>query len=172
MCKSNVKQPVPVASDIQTYGPLRGLQHAFDYIDNTTRDAIVDYVCPDKYRAWNFIPSKEGGFGSIEFRRAPGVVDAKKSKHWIAFTMAFANMAIQFNPAGIPHNFRSGPIPLQLNSLNFESRLLACASQLGVHVQLDPGLRQSDNPRSLYISSMAADCLLWLQRFDLDFGEP
>ncbi|KAL8713432.1 MAG: hypothetical protein Q9225_006786 [Loekoesia sp. 1 TL-2023] len=93
-CKSNIAHGVPVVEALRGSGPLRGLVQAYDYIDNASRDAIIDYICPDKYRAWNFLPSRTGGTGSIEFRRPPGVVTAKKAKHWIAFTMTFVEMAI------------------------------------------------------------------------------
>lgn len=82
-------------------GPLRGLTQAYRYIDNASRDDVVHYICPDKYRASNFLPSRTGGTGSTEFRRPPGVVTAKKAKHWIAFTMTFVEMAIQFNPSAL-----------------------------------------------------------------------
>lgn len=171
MCKSNVKLPVPVAFDLQQYGPWRGLQNAFDHIDNAaTRDEIVHYVCTDKYRAWNFNPCKEGGFGSIEFRRAPGVVDAKKSKHWIAFTMSFVEMAIQFDPADFAHDVQSAAVLHSVSHPDFEAQLLACARQLNVYAQLDPRLRQTDNPRTLHITSMSAAAVLWLQKHDPDYG--
>jgi len=88
-CKSNISMPVPVAFPLDTHSAWRGHQAVAGHIDNSSRDDVVDYVCPDKYRAWNLLPSKQDGFGSIEFRRAPGVVTAKQAKHWIAFIMAF-----------------------------------------------------------------------------------
>ena len=98
-CKSNIKPPTRAGFDLRRSGPLRGLRLAFDYVDSVDRDTIiVDYVCPDKFRAWNFLPSRTGKPGSSEFRRGPGVVTAKKAKHWIAFTMAFVDMAVQLNP--------------------------------------------------------------------------
>ncbi|KAL9036712.1 MAG: hypothetical protein Q9180_004139 [Flavoplaca navasiana] len=100
-CKSNILADVPVNDVLRTDGPLRGLVTAYSNIDRCDRDAIIDYICPDKYRAWNFKPAKTGGSGSIEFRRPPGVVDAKKAKHWIAFAMTFVDMAIQFNPSAL-----------------------------------------------------------------------
>jgi Putative amidoligase enzyme len=100
-CKSNVKKPVPVAVELDKYGPLRGLYHAYNYIDSANRDDIVGYVCPNKYRAWNFNPSRTGKPGSIEFRGPPGVVTAKKAKLWIAFAMAFLDVALQFNPEAL-----------------------------------------------------------------------
>ncbi|MCJ1248251.1 hypothetical protein MMC30_005468 [Trapelia coarctata] len=80
-CKSNTNMPTPVAQVLSRHGDLRGLRYAYDYIDAVASDAIVDYVCADKYRAWNFRPCRSGGHGSIEFRRPPGVADGKKSKH-------------------------------------------------------------------------------------------
>ena len=55
-CKSNIRD-VPCFEPLSTYGPLCGLQHAYEHIDSVNRDGIVDYLCPDKYCAWNFKPS-------------------------------------------------------------------------------------------------------------------
>jgi hypothetical protein len=74
---------------LQTHGPLRGLAKLFATIDSLDRDSIADLISPGKFFAWNFLPSKSDGHGSIEFRRPPGVITAKKAKHWIAFTLAF-----------------------------------------------------------------------------------
>ena len=52
-CKSNVCSSVPVTFQLDTHSSLRAHQAAFDYIDKATRDQIVDYICPDRYRAWN-----------------------------------------------------------------------------------------------------------------------
>lgn len=49
-CQSNIKLQVPVA-DCWSHGPLRGLLQAFNFIDSADANAIVRYVCPDKYRA-------------------------------------------------------------------------------------------------------------------------
>ena len=168
-CTSNICQPVPVATALDTHSTWRGHQAAFDLIDNATRDQVVDYICPDKYRAWNVLPSKQDGFGSIEFRRAPGVVTAKQSKHWIAFTMAFIEMAMQFNPDPFACYVQSNPVFQDLSFADFEMKLLACAKQLGIYAQLDPRLRQTDNPRTLHITTMDADSLRWLQQYDKDY---
>ena len=100
-CKSNIAGTM-VGQVLENYGLVQGLQLAFEHIDRAGVNEIVRYVCPDKYRAWNFLPCKTGGTGSIEFRRPPGVVTAKKTKHWIAFTMAFVDMAVQFDPSVLP----------------------------------------------------------------------
>ncbi|EXJ91926.1 hypothetical protein A1O3_00476 [Capronia epimyces CBS 606.96] len=88
------------------YGPLRGIGYAFDYIDDASREAVIEYVCPDKYRAWNFRPCGPGGHGSMEFRRAPGVVRPQTAIHWIAFTMASIDMAIQYSPDSLAGQVR------------------------------------------------------------------
>ena len=168
-CKSNIKFPVPVANTLSRHGPLRGLQYAFDYIDNVGIDGIVDFICPDKYRAWNFLPCRQGGHGSIEFRRPPGVVNGKKAKHWVAFTLAFVEMAIQFNPSRLASHVQSNSDLSQVYYPDFEAALLACARQLGIECQLDPRLRQTDEPRSLHITMMTPDRLHWLQRHDIEY---
>ena len=168
-CKSNIKYPVPVASYLSGPGPLRGLQYAYDYIDTLGIDAIVDFICPDKFRAWNFRPCRTGGHGSIEFRRAPGVVTAKKTKHWIAFTLAFIEMAIQFNPSFLAGQVQSAPRLSQISYPDFEEQLLACAKRLGVYPQLDPRLRQSDEPKTLHITTMSPRELRLLQHIDPEY---
>ena len=120
-CKSNLCQPVPVAIPLDTHSIWRGHQVAFNYIDNPTRDEIVDYISPDKYRAWNALPSKQYGSGSIEFRRASGVVTAKQAKHSIAFTIAFIEMAMQFNPDNFACHVQSNPILQDLNFAHLKS---------------------------------------------------
>ena len=168
-CQSNTSKSVPVALPLDTHSTWRGHQAAFNYIDNSARDNIIDFVCPDKYRAWNFLPSKQGGPGSIEFRRPPGVVTAKQAKHWIAFTMAFIEMAMQFRPNTFACYVRSNPVLHDLSFAEFESNLLACAKKIGVYAQLDPRLRQADNPRTLHITMMVNDTLQWLQQHDTDY---
>ncbi|KAF2637555.1 hypothetical protein P280DRAFT_482984 [Massarina eburnea CBS 473.64] len=172
-CLSNVKGRVPVADDLWTHGPLRGIRHAFRHIDHASRNEIVRYVCPDKHRAWNFLPARETGHGSVEFRRPPGVVTAKKAKHWIAFTMAFVDMAMRTNLGRIArwlpkyHHRRSTTISRP--TFEFDDLLLASADKLGLYATLDPRLRQSDEPRSLHITMMRPDYFDWLRRFDDDY---
>ncbi|KAF5017107.1 hypothetical protein F66182_11014 [Fusarium sp. NRRL 66182] len=87
-CVSNTRAP-EIRSMLQAHGPLRGMAKLFATIDKLDRDEIVDLICPSKFFAWNFLPSRTDGHGSIEFRKPPGVISAKKAKHWIAFTLAF-----------------------------------------------------------------------------------
>ena len=174
-CLSNVRGRVPVASELRMHGPLRGVRHAFRHIDHASRDGIVDYVCPDKHRAWNFLPARETGHGSVEFRRPPGVITAKKAKHWIAFTMAFVDMAMRTNLGRIARwlpKYRHRSRARGMTSrpmINFEDLLLTSAERLGVYSILDPRLRQSDEPRSLHITMMRLDYFDWLRRFDSDY---
>lgn len=132
-CKSNIAHDVPVVETFRQAGPFGGLSPAYGYIDNAGRDSIVEYICPDKYRAWNLLPSKTGGHGSIEFRRPPGVVTTKKAKHWIAFAMTFVDMAIQFNPSALAA-YMVDIVP-QLNLAyhpDFQKQFFTWARRLGV----------------------------------------
>ncbi|KAI4189688.1 MAG: hypothetical protein L6R41_001297 [Letrouitia leprolyta] len=169
-CKSNIAYDVPVAETFRQAGPFRGLAQAYNHIDNAGRDNIVDYVCPDKYRSWNLLPSRTGGHGSIEFRRPPGVVTAKKAKHWIAFAMTFVEMAIQFSPSALA-TYMVNELP-QLNQAyhpDFQEQFLACARRLGVFAILDARLHQTDEPRSLHITLMTSDRLEMLRAIDRDY---
>ncbi|KAF4633001.1 hypothetical protein G7Y89_g5121 [Cudoniella acicularis] len=168
MFKSNVSNALSLAVDLSTVG---GFAYVCRQIDSLARDEVCEYLCPDKHNSWNFRNAKEGGFGSIEFRRPPGVVDAKKAKHWIAFTMAFVEMAVQFNPAHFLHQ----PLPadedeavesscLHREEKAFDHCLLACAKKLGVYAQLDPRLRQPDNTHSLHITSLSKEAMEWLKQ--------
>jgi hypothetical protein len=100
------------------------------------------------------------------------VVDAKRAKHWIAFTMAFVEMAIQFNPAQAFHQpslLNRDLEPSGSDSFDsdcFKTYLLACAKQLGIFAQLDPRLYQVDNTRSLHITTLGNEALEWLQQHD------
>ncbi|KAI0107283.1 hypothetical protein GGR51DRAFT_161040 [Nemania sp. FL0031] len=76
----------------------RGLETAFSIFDELDCDNLIDFIYPGKNYAWNLQSAKEGKFGSVEFRGALSVVTAKKAKHRIAFTMAFASMSIKFEP--------------------------------------------------------------------------
>lgn len=174
-CLSNIRGTVPAARAIQTHGPLRGIRHAFRHIDQAPRDEIVNYVCPDKHRAWNFLPAREIGHGSVEFRRPPGVVTAKKAKHWIAFTIAFVDMALRSNLDRISRRFsirrfqHRGPDAMHRSGFDFDDLLLASAERLGVYAILDPRLRQLDEPRSLHITMMRPEQIEWLQRLDSEY---
>jgi hypothetical protein len=172
-CKSNIKGDVPAGRQLQTHGSSRGLRRVFRYIDlQYSHDAIVDYVCPDKYRAWNFLPAKEGGHGSFEFHRAPGVFNAKKAKHWIAFTMAFVDMAMRLSLDSIVRRLAKQKHRSEAPSqTTFDDFLLASAERIGVWSQLDPRLHQLDEPRTLHITTMLPDHLEWLRRFDDDYRE-
>ena len=108
----------------------RGYDEACRFIDNASRDEIIDYVGPDKYMAWNIQPIE--GSGSVEFRRPPAVTGAKPAKHWIAFTMAFVEMAMQFCPDRFARYVRANPELHDLSFVDFETRLLACAQKLGI----------------------------------------
>ncbi|KAF2188329.1 hypothetical protein K469DRAFT_703837 [Zopfia rhizophila CBS 207.26] len=164
-----------VAGELRIHGPLRGVRHAFRHIDHASRDDIVNYVCPDKHRAWNFLPARETGHGSVEFRRPPGVVTAKKAKHWIAFTMAFVDMAMRTYLGRIARwlpkyqHRRHTAGTTSRPTFDFDDLLLASAESLGVLSIFDPRLRQSDEPRSLHITMMRSDYFDWLRRFDDDY---
>ena len=169
-CKSNVRLPVQVGRDILLSGRIEGLQNAFDFIDSACdTNAIVDFICPDKYRAWNFRPCRTGGHGSIEFRRPPGVTTAKKAKHWIAFTISFVELAITFDPSSLPMMVRQSSRLDTLYRPAFEERLLECARRVNVYAQLDPRLRQQDEPRTLHITNMQAQRLRSLQAIDEEY---
>ncbi|KAL8834341.1 MAG: hypothetical protein Q9170_003796 [Blastenia crenularia] len=164
-CKSNVAHGVPVAEDLN-----RGLAYAFDKIDDYTRDDIIGYICPEKHMAWNLLPSRTDGHGSIEFRRPPGVVTAKKAKHWIAFAMAFVDMAIQFDPSALAPqiaNNLAGLYPAY--HPDFRQQFLACARQLGVYAILDARLSQTDEPWSLHITEGTLKWYKSLHDFDPNY---
>jgi hypothetical protein len=173
-CLSNVTGAVPAARPLHTRGPLRGLRLTYQHIDNASRNELVDYVCPDKHRAWNFLPARESGHGSVEFRRPPGVVTSKKAKHWIAFTMSFINMALRTNLDRLVrrliklHVQRRNPDTVGI-SVDFEAMLLASAETLGIRATLDPRLRQLDEPRSLHITMMRPDQVSRLREIDKDY---
>jgi hypothetical protein len=121
-------------------------------------------VCLDKYRAWNFLPDKDKGHGSVEFRRPPGVVNFKKSKHWIAFTMAFIEMAMQ---QGTSIEQLDSQRPARQD--NFDALLPGAARSIGECATLDARLYQSDEPTSLHITMMNDQQLGYLLRFDKDY---
>ncbi|KIW68925.1 hypothetical protein PV04_04837 [Phialophora macrospora] len=148
------------------YGPLRGLEYAFDYIDNCSRESVVDYVCPDKYRAWNFNPCRPGGHGSIEFRRAPGAVQSGSSIHWIAFTMAFIDMAIQYSPATLATRVRDAAYLPEVYHPDFRTELLECAAQLGLTGLLDLEAGRHEDPESLHFTTTSSKVINHLKRFD------
>ena len=168
-CKSNIAG-TKVGQVLENYGLVQGLQLAFDHIDRVGVDEIVNYVCEDKFRAWNFLPCKTGGTGSIEFRRPPGVVTAKKAKHWIAFTMAFVDMAVQFDPSMLPGLVQTRMDLGRLYDPAFESQLLRHARALGLLWQLDPRLRQADAPRDLHLTRMPDGPRDWLRQRDSEYG--
>ncbi|KIW39797.1 uncharacterized protein PV06_08381 [Exophiala oligosperma] len=64
-CKSNIAN-TNAAKPLTRYGPLRGLIYAFDYIDHASRESIIQYVCPDKYQAWNSIVIDQESITDLE----------------------------------------------------------------------------------------------------------
>lgn len=84
---------------------------------------------------------------------------APKVKTLDSVRNAFLDMALQFNPAALNLDLQHGSILLHNDRLDFESNLLACARQLGVYEQVDPKIRQSDNPRSLFVLLMTDNCV-------------
>ena len=170
-CKSNVVDPdVPVNQFFMEHGPLRFLQHAYAKIDEANRDEVIRFVCPDKHRAWNFLPAREGGPGSIEHRRPPGVTDAVKSKHWIAFTLAFVEMALAFNPSSLAARYRRSVDLVKIPFPEFASTIVECARRIGVDDCLDVTLKQTDNPKRLHITRLDKAKMAWLRRhFDRNY---
>ena len=132
-------------------------------------DEVVHFICPDKYRAWNLLPCKEDGFGSIEFCRPRGVVNAKQAKRWIVFTMAFVNMAIEFRVDGFICYVRSNPVMSDMSFADSESKILQSARIVNCYAQLDPRFKQSDNLRILHMTVMDFNALCWLQQHDRDY---
>ncbi|PSN68249.1 hypothetical protein BS50DRAFT_633861 [Corynespora cassiicola Philippines] len=164
-CKSNTGLDVLAGRQLWMNGLSRGLRGAEKCIDFSTRNAAIYYVCPDKYRAWNFLPAKDNGHGSIEFRRPPGVVNSKKAKHWIAFTMSFIDMAMRQRQDHVARICVA-----QDRQSEFEARILDSAKALGVYAQLDPRLRQLDRPRCLYTSAISQESLDILRAVDPEYG--
>ncbi|KAK0757400.1 hypothetical protein N5P37_010123 [Trichoderma harzianum] len=127
-------------------------------------------VCPDKYRAWNLLPAREGKAGSIEFRRPPGVSTAKKAKHWIAFTMSFIYLAIRANPSHLSSRVDES---IDLDAIlhpDFLEDLLRCARQLDVFAHLDPRLIQVDDVSRLHITMAQPESVAWLRSLNLGYN--
>ena len=167
-CRSNCDS-TDLGTSLLSRGRIHGLRESFEYIDSSDVDAIIHFICPDKYRAWNFRPSRSGGPGSIEFRRPPGVVTAKKAKHWIAFTLSFLELAIQFDLSTLPGSVVGHSDLESIYCPAFEEKLQEHARCLGVYAQLDPRLRQLDEPRTLHITMMQPQKLAWLNELDSDY---
>ena len=53
-CKSNVGNDTPFQGILDSKIPFGAYKDAFRSLDLASVDGIVDFVCPDKYRAWNF----------------------------------------------------------------------------------------------------------------------
>ncbi|KAM3538433.1 hypothetical protein ARSEF1564_008661 [Beauveria bassiana] len=150
-CASNLQAP-RLQKYFHQLGPIRALPVIFDKIDSASRDDVVDLVSPDKNRAWNLRPAKDGKAGSIEFRRPPAVATAKKAKHWIAFTIAFIYMSIRANPSYFSSKVELMQDYEEISHPNFLADLEDCAREAGVNSQLDPRLLQVDNVATLHFS--------------------
>lgn len=139
-------------------------------IDQTPRDELVRLVCPDKYRAWNFLPAREGKAGSIEFRRPPGVSTAKKAKHWVAFTMSFVYLAIRANPSCLSSRVQESVGLDSIHHPDFLEDLLHCARELGIDDQLDVRLIQPDDVDRLHITMAQPEAVAWLRSLNLGYN--
>jgi hypothetical protein len=166
-CLSNLKGSAPIARDLLRYGPIKGPKHAIRNLRKMNScDEIVDYVCPDKHRAFNLLPSRQYGHGSVEFRRPPGVVDVKKALHWIAFTMAFMNMALKQDVSRMVRQMKLNSQHRRRVAVEFHDLLRLSADELGVFKLLETELRQKDDLVALHITTMARDALQYLQNQD------
>ncbi|KAF2802394.1 uncharacterized protein BDZ99DRAFT_370568, partial [Mytilinidion resinicola] len=147
--------------------PASGSYNAFEVIETSERDQIVDFVSPDKYVSWNFRSAKTTGFGSIEFRRPPGVTTTWQTKHWVAFTMAFTEMAIQASPEQFDppssQNIDRFPQP------TFDTLLMNAAYGIRVNMEIDQALGLYDDARSLHIANITDENLEWLWRADWEY---
>jgi Putative amidoligase enzyme len=66
-CSSNIKGCM-VYDRLRQDGPLRGLYEAYRIIDSfSTRDEIVDFICEDKYRAWNSYRARRANLEALSF---------------------------------------------------------------------------------------------------------
>lgn len=138
-------------------------------IDELPRDELVSLVCPDKYRAWNLLPAREGKAGSIEFRRPPGVCNSKKAKHWIAFTMSFVYLAIRANPSTLSSKVEECTSLDMIHHPDFLEDLLRCARELEIDDLLDPRLIQHDNVDKLNITMAPPESIAWLRSLNLGY---
>lgn len=79
-------------------GPVKkdGYSRLFDYMATLDRDELIKFVASSKRLAFNFKPAAEGGLGSIEFRRPPGVWNLRSTTHWISFAIGFWGLAMEF----------------------------------------------------------------------------
>lgn len=159
-CESNIKSP-KIKHYLQQHGPIRSLPFIFDKIDEATRDEVIELISPDKNRAWNLRPAKEGKAGSIEFRRPPGVASAQNAKHWIAFTMAFVYMAICANPSKLSQSIQDMQSFEDISHPDFLDDIKRFASELGIVQQLK--LDQPDDIEKLHFSILSNEGKMWLR---------
>ncbi|OTA94658.1 hypothetical protein M434DRAFT_70796, partial [Hypoxylon sp. CO27-5] len=151
-------------------GPLMGIDAIFKRIDSSDREEIIDIISPAKYFAWNFQPSKEGRSGSIEFRRPPGVDSSKKTKHWVAFAMAFIWMSVTSNPQTFIDSIRKTRRKFhRVSHPDFQERLVLAAKEIGELWNLDPRLPQEDDVEKLHITMMNDASFEWLRRMRLGY---
>ena len=90
--RSNMMQDqiLPLYQDVSS-GTWAGLFSYFEQIQSV--DQVYDNIFGwDRAFSWNF-DNVFRPCGKIEFRRPPGVRDAKKAKHWVVFALAFIRHA-------------------------------------------------------------------------------
>jgi len=73
-------------------------------INPKVRPTDEDY---DRYYAWNFTNLLEGGIGTIEFRRPPGVTKMDSCICWIEFTVAFVRAGANFGASESLNSFQA-----------------------------------------------------------------
>lgn len=162
-CKSNIKAPL-IADILRQHGPLAGLSRVYERIEELPRDEVIEFISPSKHFAWNMIPAKDGHPGSIKFRRPPGVINAKKAKHWIAFTMSFIWMATRFDLQNFVERSAASTATIgEIIHPDFLSRMAASARELGIDAVLDPRIQQKDAP-TLHITIMTIASFQWLRQ--------
>lgn len=79
-------------ADSSVLGDLN-IMEALDYIEHCeTRDDLIETMSPNnKYYAWNFRSLTK--WGTIEFRRPPGVTNAMQAARWIDLVTTFLRSA-------------------------------------------------------------------------------
>ncbi|KAG8404847.1 hypothetical protein J3459_016657 [Metarhizium acridum] len=85
-----------------TWGPL------FQKFDGVRLPALIPAdVFHNRYVSWNF---KHLGSecGTVEFRRPPGVEDARRALYWVAFTLGFLEGAMGFDLSDVKEERKHG----------------------------------------------------------------
>ena len=79
----------------QYYSTRHGWQSLIPVIAKLDRVDIIKLMQKNRWVIWNFVHTKDGGTGTVEFRGGRYLRDAAQTRRWIAFALGFIDLLVR-----------------------------------------------------------------------------